>query len=552
MTVQTMPFAQRPVVSRRAFWLLLAVAGASVLIVLVVDLIASRPAAILAECIAGAVAAAAAAVCCAIGGWRRRGAERRWRWLTGAGAILTTIGLAVSAHTAPARGTNVPALHPPDLAYLICYALAFAGLLTVPTEPQDRGPDHHVDHSVDLGDHHLVGAGRRWLAVTILDSLLMVSALALLTWELVLAPAVLHGQYSLDSVLTLWSFSLSALALLVLVFLLGAFRRPHCWPAFGLLAAGMALLTLVAVVYVAAAVRHWAVVPPPIPTGFVAAMLLIGLAAVAPPRRAGPTAADPNEGGADDRPGRLQLLHIVLPYLPLGGLGLLTVVQLATAAPIPRAEMVALVSILVLALVRQVLTLWDNASLLARYRTSQRQLLYQAFHDPLTGLANRALFNDRLRHAVDRRARDPGPQPLILLFCDLDDFKKVNDVLGHAAGDELLRLTSSRLVRAVRRVDTVARLGGDEFAILFDGSAEDPKQLGCRIAEAVATTWLLAGAPHSVRGSVGLTVVEPDVAADPEMVLHQADLAMYEAKRAGGTVTVHASGSPGSGGSIQS
>jgi predicted signal transduction protein with EAL and GGDEF domain len=94
------------------------------------------------------------------------------------------------------------------------------------------------------------------------------------------------------------------------------------------------------------------------------------------------------------------------------------------------------------------------------------QLEHQAFHDSLTDLANRALFNDRVRHALARTRRDKGG--LAVLFVDLDDFKVVNDSLGHGAGDRLLREVAARLRSCLREHDTVGRLGGDEFAILAE------------------------------------------------------------------------------------
>ena len=120
-----------------------------------------------------------------------------------------------------------------------------------------------------------------------------------------------------------------------------------------------------------------------------------------------------------------------------------------------------------LVLLRQYLVLADNHRLLRRVRR-------QAFHDELTGLANRAVFLDRLRHAVELHRRDQ--QTVGVIFIDLDDFKRVNDSLGHDAGDKLLERAAERL----RTSDTIARLGGDEFAILLEGELVNPQAVLAR------------------------------------------------------------------------
>ena len=125
----------------------------------------------------------------------------------------------------------------------------------------------------------------------------------------------------------------------------------------------------------------------------------------------------------------------------------------------------------------------------------EEQLRYQAFHDPLTGLANRLLFRDRLEHAAALRQREG--RVLTVLFLDLDDFKLVNDRLGHAAGDALLVDVAERLRACLRQGDTVARLGGDEFAVLLEDGSEAQDRLAARIVDAMEVEFQLGPAPRS-------------------------------------------------------
>ena len=166
-------------------------------------------------------------------------------------------------------------------------------------------------------------------------------------------------------------------------------------------------------------------------------------------------------------------------------------------------------------------------------RETQRQITHQAFHDPLTGLANRLLFDDRLTRAVAAHQR--SGHPVALLFCDLDDFKKVNDTFGHAAGDQLLREFGRRLDSCVRVTDTVARLGGDEFAVILEGDIDLADFAVRRVLPTMHRPFALDGTDHVVRTSIGMAVAagaSPDVTS--EALLHQADTAMYEVKRQGG------------------
>jgi diguanylate cyclase (GGDEF)-like protein/PAS domain S-box-containing protein len=158
----------------------------------------------------------------------------------------------------------------------------------------------------------------------------------------------------------------------------------------------------------------------------------------------------------------------------------------------------------------------------------EEQLTHQAFHDPLTGLANRALFRDRVSHALALAQR--RGHPITVLFLDLDDFKMVNDSLGHAEGDRLLIAAAERFLSCARSTDTVARLGGDEFAILIEG-AEGREGLLERLTAAMVHSFSLSGNQVRVTASIGVAAAVGGESADD--LLRNADVAMYEAKRHG-------------------
>jgi diguanylate cyclase (GGDEF)-like protein/PAS domain S-box-containing protein len=173
-----------------------------------------------------------------------------------------------------------------------------------------------------------------------------------------------------------------------------------------------------------------------------------------------------------------------------------------------------------------------NARDVTERRRLERELSHQAFHDSLTGLANRALFHDRVEHALATRARTAVP--LAVLFLDLDGFKAVNDTFGHGIGDQLLEIVADRLSACVRPMDTVARFGGDEFAVLLE-TLETPTsaaEVASRIGVALSAPVELAGREVAVAASCGIALYGGDESADE--LLRNADLAMYRAKSRGG------------------
>ncbi|WP_052128304.1 diguanylate cyclase domain-containing protein [Neosynechococcus sphagnicola] len=163
----------------------------------------------------------------------------------------------------------------------------------------------------------------------------------------------------------------------------------------------------------------------------------------------------------------------------------------------------------------------------------EEQLVYDAYHDPLTGIPNRALFQDRVGQAI-RQAKRSKESLFGVLFIDLDHFKTINDTLGHLVGDQLLIAIAQRLRACLRPTDMVARLGGDEFAILMEKvkDIEDTIYVSDRILKTLAEPFYLDGHEVTISASIGVTLYRPDYNS-PEDLLRDADLVMYHAKAAG-------------------
>jgi diguanylate cyclase (GGDEF)-like protein len=168
----------------------------------------------------------------------------------------------------------------------------------------------------------------------------------------------------------------------------------------------------------------------------------------------------------------------------------------------------------------------------AELEAARAEAQHRALHDPLTGLANRTMFHERLTQALASLNR--GGDPVALLALDLDRFKQVNDTLGHEAGDELLRQVSARLKALLRDTDTLARLGGDEFVVLQNAikAVSDAEILSERIIAKVSEPYRLAGTDVRIGVSIGVAVAR-DAAADGLDLPARADFALYQAKEAG-------------------
>jgi len=175
------------------------------------------------------------------------------------------------------------------------------------------------------------------------------------------------------------------------------------------------------------------------------------------------------------------------------------------------------------------LSLAEHASLALNHARAAEEAFHEALHDSLTGLPNRSLFLDRMRHALARAER--ADAPVAVLFCDLDGFKTVNDSLGHRTGDRLLILVAERLAECLRPGDTIARLGGDEFAVLLEELHEpgDAARAAQRLLDALEAPFELREREFYISASIGIAAGHEEA----ETLLRDADLAMYRAKSRG-------------------
>lgn len=214
-----------------------------------------------------------------------------------------------------------------------------------------------------------------------------------------------------------------------------------------------------------------------------------------------------------------------LPYVPLFLAG--TIGPALAMTGVLRIGVPVLMAFLC---VRQVLSGWENRRLLTAAAD-------QALRDPLTGLANRTLFQDRLAHAMALRRRDDRAVAVVSL--DLDDFKLINDSMGHPAADSLLVRVGERIADCVRPGDTVARLGGDEFALLLEGGADEAHLVCERVIASFDTPFIIDGHEVLMRPSAGMAVtLQAETDLTPEELVKRADIAMYFAKRTRNS-TVH-------------
>ncbi|WP_426511987.1 putative bifunctional diguanylate cyclase/phosphodiesterase [Dactylosporangium sp. McL0621] len=447
----------------------------------------------------------AATLACWLTAARHAGAQRRWRLWMGGAACGWTIGQFIWSWYQLFRDDALPSPSAADAGYLTLPVFALPAIVSLAVaRPPGDGPRR-----------------RPGQLVMVLDGLIVVGALFVLTWGTTLGSVARAGAATPFAYSVAIAYPVTDLLLTVIVILLVATSAPAARGQLTVLGAGLLCLSFSDSFFAYLVSKGAESMPPLADAGFVAGMALVAVAALTP---AHPAAARPAA-----RHGRWA--HLMLPYLPVAGTGVLLIVQLVRGISMDGVEIAVETAVISLLIIRQAVTLIENAVLLDRVSDSQARLTYQAFHDALTGLSNRVLFHDRLEHALALHHRDG--RPLAVLFCDLDDFKGVNDRFGHHAGDRLLRQVATRLRSAVRDSDTIARVGGDEFAVLLEGGG-DPGEPAERIMAAIGRPFDVGGETVNVGVSIGLVEAgEHGAVSSADALLRRADAAMYAGKRQG-------------------
>lgn len=417
-----------------------------------------------------------------------RFAEGRFRraWMTMAVALGSwALGDAIWLACDLTR-TSIQPLSTADVSYLLFAGLAAAAMAQFPTD----------------STQHL----RLRL---VLDALIVALSLFLLAWMLSLHNVfdTYRGDKATLTVAVLYPV-LDLVALTVAIAVL-ARTRARERAVVSLLTLALALATVADGTYTYLVAHDQYQTGNPIDIIWAASLLVFVAAAVRSrhmPEHSKPTVSVPSKSS------------LWLPYLPLllaGTLGPL----LAMSGP----ERIIVPFIVVAVYARETVVAWESRRLL----TAAAE---QALRDPLTGLANRTLFQDRLTHAMMLRSRNG--QSVAVMALDLDDFKLVNDSMGHPAADSLLIHVGARLAESVRAGDTVARMGGDEFALVLEGRVDESHLVAQRVDEAFDEPFLIDGQELLIRPSIGVAVA-PDDESDltPETLIRRADIAMYAAKR---------------------
>ena len=356
----------------------------------------------------------------------------------------------------------------------------------------------------------------------LLDAAILTTGVAVLSWTFLMRPLVADTELDLLSMAISLAYPIGDLILLGVA--MGLLTTPGArTPAFALLGASLASLVVADIIYALQTLDGTYVSGSAIDTVYLAAYVMFGASALHPSMR---RLTDPHPVTVTWL-GPIRLVCLAAAMLtgptllamgPDAGTGL-AVVAIGTA----------LLSLLVLARLVGLVDLLARD--VAQRRALEAQLSYQAFHDPLTGLTNRRKFMEATATALAERTR---PGSVAALFLDLDDFKTINDTLGHGAGDEALIVVSNRLRSALRGSDLAARLGGDEFGVLLREIPDEAHaiEVAERLLAALNEPLPIADAMIDAGASIGIALDSPSMSSVDDL-LGDADIAMYQAKAKG-------------------
>ncbi|HYB22403.1 MAG TPA: EAL domain-containing protein [Solirubrobacteraceae bacterium] len=441
----------------------------------------------------------------------RRNCEVRAPWYllaVGQGLFVTSDVLAYNYERLFARALPFPSLADPF--HIAFYPLLVAGMLMLVRE-----------------------RGERRDRASLIDALNVTLALATLLWVYLIAPYVDGRSLSLLGRLTSIAYpSMDILVLGVVAHMAAGSHRRE--PAFVLLVSSAVVLLLSDALYGWKLLGAVSAAGSIVHAGWAIYYTLLGAAALHPSMRLLSTPspkADPHLTRA-----RLALLTCASLTVPL-----LIVVRDALHESLDLYVLVGCSGLMfALVLARMAGIVHRNEELAVQMvalteQSAQAELEHQAFHDTLTGLPNRALFRNRLTHALAAQRRDG--LPVAVLIIDVDDFKHVNDGLGPAAGDEVLQEVARRLADCMRPVDTAARLGGDEFAVLIHDTETELQavEIAQRVMDALCAPIPLEGMELSIATSVGIAFSDAGAlaGADAEELVRNADVAVHRAKASG-------------------
>jgi diguanylate cyclase (GGDEF)-like protein len=431
-------------------------------------------------------------------GIQRRRPIRRESWLLMAGGVGLLSAADVVYSALVFAGGTIPYPSIADAGYLAGFAFLIAGMLGL------------IRGRVTGGDR-----------TAIIDAAILAAGAGSAFWVFIIQPTLKGAVDPLAATVSLGypTMDLILLTLCLRVLFTSAGRMRY----LQFLAAGIALYFVADIVYALAVLGGTYVEGQLVDLGWIIGVLLIGVAALHP----SVATAIPAARASDTQLGRtrLALLAAAAVVAPI----ILIVREIQAADDSVAVGLILEWTVLFgLVLTRLAVTVHELGVSLEQRRRLQVDLAHQAHHDPLTGLANRLLFELRLGEAMSGT-----PQETSLIFLDIDDFKTINDTLGHGAGDELLQLVAERLRGGLRTSDLAARLGGDEFAIIVEGCADATLAHGVaeRAIATIRAPFAVGARMLSIRASAG--VATGRVESTAASLMRDADVAMYAAKSNG-------------------